>query len=315
VVGLFETADPEVGRGGETLAVEDFLAAGEARVAALHPQPALQARMEHVLGRIRLARGDYRQARALFERAGGRRRAAAEPDEAFAVDLGLDLARALETTSDLEGSERMLDELLPRLRRVRGDDHPLVSRTLVRLGRLRGGPQGAALAERALAIERRRRPPNRTELGRALAGVAEHRSLAGDRAAAEALFGEAAEIFAREHGDEHPYTQTTLTNLAGVLDDFDRQEALYRRLIAIGRQVFGADSAPVANRLHRLGVLLGRHGRRAEAEAALSEAERIWTEVGGPEHWRTVRARESLAELHESSGSDRGDRSRGSRPR
>jgi hypothetical protein len=200
-------------------------------------------------------------------------------------------------TGDREGSTRMLAELLPRLRATHGADHPLVTQTLVRLGRLRGGAEGTRLAEEALALERRRRPPNPTELGRALAGVAEHRALAGDRAAAEALFGEAAEIFTAEFGEEHPYSQTTLTNLAGVLEDFDRQVALYERTIARGRRVFGPDSAPVGNRLYLLGDLLARHGRRAEAEAALAESVRIWTAVGGPDHWRTVRARESLAAL------------------
>jgi tetratricopeptide (TPR) repeat protein len=253
--------------------------------------------MEHVLGRIYLNRGRYREARELLAHAEELRRAAAEPGAAFAVELGIDLARALDVTGDREGSARMLEELLPRLRGTHGADHPLVTQTLVRLGRLRGGEEGARLAEQALALERRRRPPNPTELGRALAGVAEHRSLGGDRAAAEALFREAAEIFIAEYGEEHPYTQTTLTNLAGVLEDFDQQVALYRRTIALGERVFGPDSAPVANRLYLLGVLLGRHGRLAEAEAALAECARIWTAVGGPDHWRTVRAREALAAL------------------
>ncbi len=287
LIGLFDTTNPHFGASGDRLDIDEFLAAAQARVSELEDQPDLQARMKHVVGRVFLARSRYREAKELLLEALELYRAQPVIDPVFEIELEVDFARALVRTSDGQGAEEMLRSVLPRQRALLGDDHPAITKTLVRLGRLVGGKEGRTLAEEALAIERRRSPVNPTELARAFAGVAEHDLRAGNRRAAEAGYREAAELFRATHGEEHLYTLTTLTNVASAMSDTREKIALYRRVLETGRRVLGPESELVAKCSGLFAVALMESGELGEAESLLEESLRIGRRIGGDDHWRT----------------------------
>lgn len=287
LVGLFDITNPVLGASGDKLDIDDFLGAAQARVSELEDQPELQARMKHVVGRILLARSRYREARELLLEARELGRALQATDPLFEVELEVDLARALNRTSDGQAAEELLRSVLPRQRALLGADHPAITKTLVRLGRLVGGKEGRTLAEEALAIERQRSPVNPTELARAFAGVAEHDLRAGNRRAAEAGYREAAELFRAAHGEEHVYTLTTLTNVASAMSDTREKTALYRSLLETGRRALGPESEVVAKGSALFAVALIESGELDEAETHLEESLRIGRRIGGDDHWRT----------------------------
>ncbi|HEX4955499.1 MAG TPA: tetratricopeptide repeat protein [Thermoanaerobaculia bacterium] len=297
LVGLFREADPRTGPGGDTLDVGELLARARERVAQLADQPALQARLEQVLGEIHRSRSRYAEAVELFRHARDLQIGLAGPDDPFALELASEHAWALFFTSERRLSERLLRELLERQRRVLGAEHLEVSETLQRLSAIAGGEEGARLAHEALAMEQRRRPTDRLSLASAWAGVGGAGLRSGDLASAATAYRQAAEIYRVEYGEDHPATITALSNLATSLTDLAEQEALYRRLIEVSRRKLGPLSAPVGDRLSYLGLNLSKQGRFAEAEALLEEGLAVWRQVGGPDHERVATTEVYLARL------------------
>ena len=145
LVDLFSTANPEHRPGGGDIMLGEFL--NNAENAILQQRgldPGVQARLRHTIGKVFLARSQYRQARthleaALFEL----RKVKGESDPAVAEAFH-DLAKlALESRTAAEAVP-LLRQSLQLHRRIYGESHPLVARCMQDLGtaladRQRGG--------------------------------------------------------------------------------------------------------------------------------------------------------------------------------
>jgi len=120
---------------------------------------------------------------------------------------------------------------------------------------------------------------------------------------------EEAELYYREAlagrrnalGDDHPSTMITISNLGGLLRDLGRLD----EGDALGREAVQRFRANSSEGHWHVGVGLRQHaetllamGRFAEAEAEALEAHSILAAALGPEHGRTLRAAEQLAEIY-----------------
>jgi tetratricopeptide (TPR) repeat protein len=97
----------------------------------------------------------------------------------------------------------------------------------------------------------------------------------GKLAAAEAGARQAWAAYRRTVGPEHPWTLTTLSNLAVVLSDRGNHaaaESALAEVLSARRRVLGNAHPDVAHVLAWLGEVRYRRGRHAEAEVASREA-------------------------------------------
>ena len=76
----------------------------------------------------------------------------------------------------------------------------------------------------------------------------------------------------------------------GEIGDHAEAERMQREALALGRELLGNRSIPVANLLNNLGVTLSLLGRRRDAEATFREAFDRHADILGANHWRTRNA-------------------------
>ncbi len=75
-------------------------------------------------------------------------------------------------------------------------------------------------------------------------------------------------------GAEHPYTLTSLNNLAGALEGQGKAaeaEALHRQALAAKRRVLGDEHPNTLVSINRLGAVLLQQGKAIEAEPLLRQ--------------------------------------------
>lgn len=268
LVGLFEHADPGIGR-GEVITAQQLLQAGINRVGQLDGQPGVQSRMYRVLARVQMNLGEYdsaeelaRAALAVEEEAGGGHASEAmrllvqlgnihlqkgEPQEALEY-FRRGLAKSESTESELE-----VEALL-------GIGGALLNAG----GRLE---EAIEVLGRALVIGRRVVPD--TPLVAAV-----HNNLGGG-AYYDGRFDDAARHFERaihllvEHfGTDHPRVFFSQTNLAFLFMEqgrYPEAEAVLVGLIEAQERTLGAQHPHHSANLHTMGSLHWRQGRAEQA--------------------------------------------------
>jgi tetratricopeptide (TPR) repeat protein len=254
MLGLFKASE-----GGrlltDTLRARELLDRGVAQARASAGQPALQAQLFDVIGRIHTYLGEYGRARPLLDEAlATRRRVYGESHADVATSLE-SLAEA--TDRDVAATLELRRQALALRRRLSAADDPKTT---------------DALFELALALHR-----------------------AGDVAAAKPLFDEWSTAIARQPKELTPERAGQLTMVGKFLEFGGRLEGaepLYREALAINRALFGEHHHDVGSSLGNLGMLLDRARRWEEAELLLREAVEIHRTVypqGHPELASTLR--------------------------
>ncbi len=276
---MLEAADPGAAR-GDTLSVYEALSQSQQRIdTALVEQPAVQAELYSVLGRVYQGLGRYAQAQDVLEQALALRKSLLpNPHPELAETLN-DLAGATEKTGDYEAAEAYHRQALALRQRLFGTTHPAAIESLNRLAALlyrRGDlQQAAARLEELLAANRQvfgERHLTTAEVLNDL-GTVLKRMEAFDRAAV--AMHEALSIRRDALGADHPLVLSTLSNLASLLSDsgdYDEAEALFREVLAQRRRILGDQHPDLALTLAGLGVVLQRKGSLDEAEAVYRAA-------------------------------------------
>jgi tetratricopeptide (TPR) repeat protein len=134
----------------------------------------------------------------------------------------------------------------------------------------------------------------------------------GSLAQAGALLHDTLAIWEKVLGREHPYTLTSLNNLAVLLwaqGDLAGARPLYERALAIREKVLGPEHPDTAVSVNNLASLLHDQGDLAGARPLFERALAIREKVLGPEHPDTAASLNGLATLLQYQGDLAGARS------
>ncbi len=117
---------------------------------------------------------------------------------------------------------------------------------------------------------------------------------------AEPLFKRALSIREQQSGPEHPYTATTLNNLANLYyhqGKYEQAEPLFKRALSIREQQSGPEHPHTASVLNNLAALYLDQGKYEQAEELYQRALSIREQQYGPEHLHTAMSLNDLANL------------------
>jgi serine/threonine-protein kinase len=199
----------------------------------LKGQPAVEADLRSMLGRVYLDLGDRPNAEAMYRAELALRRELLGNRHVEVARTLVDLGNSLTRDQSAE-AERLLTEGLTMQRELLGNDHPAVGLTLLRLGRVHNN------------------------FGRATR--------------AEPLLREALAIY-RQHPSQDiggPLSQLGLS--LTYQGKYAEAEPIARECVAVRRKQVPSGSPLLAWALHNLGVCLQGQGRHAEAIECLREA-------------------------------------------
>jgi serine/threonine-protein kinase len=304
LIGLFEESDPLQAPVDPALATA-ILQRGVARAGELAGEPAVQARLLDALGMIFVNLGRYEDAHRLVGQALGIRLATHGTDHVDVAESLRHVARVNRALASYTAAETLYRQALDIQRRLLGPDHPAVAETMLDLGFLLpylGRPAESEAAYRdALALQRRVLPPDDPAIGRTIMRVAGILRLRGQAAPAESVGREGLAFLTASLGPDHPEVAgATIAYADYVAQDSTRYaeaEALYRRGLAIQRQVFGDRHMVFGHGMGNLAELLAKTGRYAEADSLLRGLLAMYEQIVGPEHEQVAATKEAIADL------------------
>ncbi|MFN8176922.1 MAG: serine/threonine-protein kinase [bacterium] len=302
LVGIFQSSNPTVTPGADTLRVSDLLDRTEGQVDALSDQPDLQSRLWQVLAGVSFVRSRPAHARELFERALDARRRAGEGDDLESAHIQHVLARITLTEKGRKAAVPLFRDSLVRLRRLTGDHSVDVGVALQDLGgTVDDDAEAIRLLDESLAVRRSLVPPDTTGVAATLNALAVRQWNAHDLEAADSLFTQSLAILSSQLPADHPNVMALRNNLAAVSaqhGDFAKAERMQRELLADRRRTFGDSSIDAAESRQALGVALASQGRFTESREALSEAYRVLEKCLGRANDEVAAAAQDLARAY-----------------
>jgi serine/threonine-protein kinase len=281
MLGLFE--ESEAGdRLTDTVTARALLARGEARAVELSSQPAMQAQMLDVLGRLHAQLGQNDRAKSLLEQALSIRLQLYGENHPDYVSTLSNLADAVDRTDDLSQVAVLDRQVLDARRRLSGDDDPKTLDALWALAQAlhRSGDAKAAvpLFDQWLSaiarLPRRQTPERATQLGAAAQILRER----GDGDRAERLLREALAIRRAVYGERHHLVAESIANLGHFYEGSHRHELaepLLRQSIEMLRPIYPDGSPQLADALSSWVVVLEHLGRYADALPGTREVESL----------------------------------------
>ena len=293
LVDLFETTNPAIRPDGDRIPIREFLAGAETRaLAQLSNAPVVRAKLQQVFGLIHSERGEYTPAREALEEALAEQRRLVGPNHPDALESLHALGRVLHGSDDESRARSLLQESLDRHRGVYGDEHEKTARALAALAPLMASAdlnaEGVLLSQ-ALAVRRRVLPPNHPDLARNLGSLAENYRRRGELERSRETYRQAFAVFRNPSERQHPRAIALMSDYASLLVNMNAHveaEAIQREAIALGLNVLGPGTLPVANLVNNRATTLTALGRHAEAEHAFREAFEQHVALLGESHWR-----------------------------
>ncbi len=274
------------GRGGlDSLTVRNVLARGVERAHELEGQPATEAQMLDLIGRIRTRIGDYAAARSPLEEALRiRRRTLGEehPDVATSLINVADLSRAGDGRAQdaLPLYERAFDIRHRQL----GDQDPRTADALYRLasalhmaGRYESARPRFEQWTRMVAKQPTQFTPERAEQ---LGTIADMMEFSGQLLRADTLRRQKLALDRTLYGQRHYQVAVDLSQLGGVrldLGDTLGADTLLHQAVALLRTAYPSGHPELTHALRDLGFLLVTTRRWAEADT-------VWRESSALQH-------------------------------
>jgi len=290
LVGLFASSNPRGNPGLDTFTVAGLIQNIEQEVLAdLQDRPGVLARLQYVLGQIRVVRGQEQEAAQILSQAlKNQRLVSGEEDPHYAAIIHT-LALSRRRTSDAE-VQPLLDKSIELHERVFGDPSPELSSALLEVA---WGIEDAAarsdMVERATKMKREliERGGDVTALqvglAEALNAWGGHYYRLGRRVEARDRFAEALETVREAYGADHFETLQVTGNLAIVtaaLGDLEEAARLRLGLIEARRRLIDGAHPSLANDLGGLANLRLQQGRFKAADSLFVESVGMWRIIG-----------------------------------
>lgn len=286
VVGLFEGADPALS-GRPDMPARELVERGRQRVDRdMQAQPALQAQMKGVLGKVYENIGQAATAIELYAQAAALEQ---HPDVARPLRRAALLSRlavALSNSARPAQAEGPAREALALAEAV--GDEPAVADALNTLGIVLQGlaryDEALQVLQRSLAMRERLHGPRSESVAAVLHNLALVQRGRGQPAEAERLLRQSLAIKQAVLPATHPSTLVSLESLGRVLNElrrFDEAEAVLLQVLDLRRQLYGSDNEKMASAHNELANVLHDRGRITDALVHYREAVRIEAATGG----------------------------------
>ena len=195
-----------------------------------------------------------------------------------------------------------LERALELYRRLNGNNSPITSRAMTRLGSIASVqgkyPEAETLLKQALEIQRRRLGAEHPDTVSSMNNLAAVYYGEAKYPEAEALIGQVLGIRRRVLGPENPDTLISMNNLAGVYQAESRYaeaETLYRNVLEIRQRILGAEHPLTLSTMSNLAFDDEMEGKYEQAEALGSQAVELQRRVLGLSHPETLRSANHLA--------------------
>jgi tetratricopeptide (TPR) repeat protein len=168
--------------------------------------------------------------------------------------------------------------------------------------------EAVPLAERSVALVRKRYGEQRAEFATAIAWLGILYDAQGRYPEAELVYNRALAIREKAQGPNHPHVAITLNNLALLYSNQGRYaeaEKLYNRALAIIGTAPGRNHSDLVGiSLNNLALLYKSQGRYAEAEPLFKRSLAIVEKAQGPNHPHVGTSLNNLAALYQDQGRD-----------
>jgi len=309
LTSLFARANPVLVPGGDTLRVEQLLAAGETLVDSLSGTPYVQARMWRVLGTMHQARGRLDVAEVTLRRAYDRMMAMNGSDSLEVAQTYHELARAVESHEGRAKALPMFAASFERLRRspgVRPQDLMVAERELAE----RSNDQAASrkALQQLVAAKVMKSAADSMEQAASLNALASSRYGAGQMRDARTLFGESLRLLEALLPVAHPNRLVVEGNLAMALRDlgeFALAEGMARKMVDLQRTQVTDNPIAMAGAMERLASTQALRGFLDDAERGYRQAGTLENSVLAPTHSMILMNMGSLSYLTSARGRSR----------
>lgn len=279
LIDMFEAANPSEIM-GEPVNTNILLERGVAQAEMLDEQPAIQARMFDVAGRVYRALGQYNDAQPLIE-------AGLQLRKEVLGEHHLDVSESLHNLGQLHHEKGEFDrawELYRQSLKLREEnlpvDDPRIAESFYHLGMIqlqaKGDLEAAETSHRqALEIRRNTYGETHEEVAESTRGLGSVLLAKGDYEEAESYYLNALKIQESLLGDKHPEILTTENNLAILRawnGNYDSAISMLMESLEQRNQVLGEDHNSLSIQMNNLAFIAGHRGDYHEAEKLLKEA-------------------------------------------
>jgi CHAT domain-containing protein/Tfp pilus assembly protein PilF len=224
------------------------------------------------LGVYYLSLGKREDAEALYRRALEMRERARTAEDASTADTLVNLASLYGQDGRTSDAKSLLERAITIRRAVLKPDDPLIASGLQALAglyeQLSDYPGAETKLREALTIRRRSQVADHPELTGVLSRLGQNLNRQQKYGESEDILRNAAELRLSNKATAPTDLANTLSDLALnrlQQDDYLEAEALYRKVLEIREQALAPNSLSIADALMRLGEVLDREGRSADA--------------------------------------------------
>ncbi len=290
MLGMFEAGDPRI-NSGQLITAQDLLNRGLEEANQLQQQPALQANLYNVIGKVYTSLGLYNEAGEILEKAVRIQRTNSQGATLETARYLNDLAVAITRQGNYEQAYVLHEEALSILTGLFGDEHHEVANSLATMGSwvpVTGIKKAMELRKEALRINRSVYGENHLKTAESYMNVGRiQRSLAKPQDALNS-FSRALEIRKKELGNQPVDVAESMIFMADVyrLYNLDpaKAEELYLEALAIQERTLGTEHFTRLHGLTGLASLYLSSNEFEKAEELLLKNVAIREHVFGEDH-------------------------------
>ena len=272
----------------DTVTAREMLARGVARARELSGQPAVEAQMLDVIGRIHAERGEYAQARTLLEEGLAIRRKVLGDNHLDVATSLINIAQVGDLTEQRAEAVTLFRRALAIRRRLLGNDDPSTTDALYELAQAShtaGDFETARpLFDEWVAAVSRQPPQVSAARASQFAFLASMRQFGGRLDEAERLARSALSINRSLYGERHHRVGSDLSMLGSILTDagkYAEADSVLQKAVVSLRASYPDGHVELADALRNLGANLEAIGRWEDGERVWREAATVYAHAVG----------------------------------